>query len=145
MLFTEHDLGSWPVGRLRTNGGESMASIVELAAVIVDCAAAGTMVTFYQAACGGDVIKTDGDSAWLKVGGATVIFREVAGYRTPTWPSADVPMQIHLDFAVDDLGRVEKLLWQHGATTPEYQPHRDDGHVVMLDPAGHPFCIGTRR
>ncbi|HET8659650.1 MAG TPA: VOC family protein [Micromonosporaceae bacterium] len=36
------------------------------------------------------------------------------------------------------------LLHQHGATAAEYQPHRENGLVVMRDPAGHLFCIGTR-
>ena len=49
-----------------------------------------------------------------------------------------------LDFFADDLDETEALLRQLGATTPDYQPHREDGLVVMLDPAGHPFCIGTR-
>jgi hypothetical protein len=31
-----------------------------------------------------------------------------------------------------------------GAVTCDFQPHRAQGNVVMLDPAGHPFCIGTR-
>lgn len=53
-------------------------------------------------------------------------------------------MQIHFDFYADDLDEAEALLRRHGATTPEFQPHRGDGLVVMLDPAGHPFCIGTR-
>jgi hypothetical protein len=73
-----------------------------------------------------------------------VIFREVADYRAPTWPSSDVPMQGHLDFFADDLEKAEALLHQHGATTPEDQPHRGEGLIVMLDPAGHPFCICTR-
>ncbi len=121
-----------------------MSPIVDLAAVIVDCKDAGPMAAFYQAACGGEVVRSDADSAWLKVGGITVIFREVEGYQAPTWPSSDVPIQIHLDFFADDLDGAEALLHQHGATTPEYQPHRESGLVVMLDPAGHPFCIGTR-
>jgi hypothetical protein len=53
-------------------------------------------------------------------------------------------MQIHLDFFVDNLNEAEALLHQHGATTPEYQPHKDNGLRVMLDPAGHPFCIANR-
>jgi len=101
------------------------------------------MATFYRAACGGEITRMDGDSAWLTVGGVTVIFREVEGYQPPTWSSPDVPMQIHLDFVVEDLDRAERLLHQHGATTADYQPHPDKGRV-MLDPAGHPFCIGRR-
>jgi Glyoxalase-like domain len=121
-----------------------MSPIIDLAAVVVDCAQAAPMAAFYQAVCGGEFIRNDADSVWLEVSGITVIFREVAGYQAPTWPCSDVPMQIHLDFFVDDLDKAEALLHQHGATTPEFQPHRENGLVVMLDPAGHPFCIGTR-
>jgi hypothetical protein len=121
-----------------------MSAIMDIAAVIVDCQNAGPMAAFYQAACGGEVVRSDGDSAWLKLAGTTVIFREVEHYRPPTWPSSDVPMQVHLDFVVNDVNDAETLLHQHGATTPEHQPHRDAGLVVMLDPAGHPFCISDR-
>lgn len=121
-----------------------MGAIVDLAAIIVDCRDAGPMVTFYRAACGGQVIKQDADSAWLTIGGVTVIFREVPDHRPPTWPQPDVPMQIHLDFYVDDLAEAQARLQRHGATTPEYQPHREDGLMIMADPAGHLFCIGTR-
>jgi hypothetical protein len=121
-----------------------MSPIVDLAAVIVDCAGAGPMAAFYQAAFGGEIVSSEPDATCLTVGGVMVIFRAVDGYRAPTWPSADVPMQIHLDFFADDLEQTEGLLHQHGATTPDYQPHRENGLIVMLDPAGHPFCIGTR-
>jgi hypothetical protein len=122
----------------------NVAPIVEFGAVVVDCRDAAPMAAFYQAACGGEITRRDSDSAWLLLDGVTVIFREVEGYRPPTWPSADVPIQVHLDFFVDDLDQAEALLHEHGATTADYQPHRDNGLLVMLDPAGHPFCIGTR-
>lgn len=118
--------------------------IIELAAVIVDCREAAPLAAFYQAACGGEITRSDVNSVWLKLSGTTVIFREVTGYQPPTWPSSDVPMQVHLDFYVDDLEAAEARLHQLGATTPDYQPRREDGLVVMLDPAGHLFCIGTR-
>lgn len=121
-----------------------MSAILDLAAVVVDCHDAEPMYAFYQAACGGEIVRNDAGSVWLKLGGVTVFFREVAGYQPPTWPSSDVPMQIHLDFSVDDLDEAEALLHQHGTTTAEYQPHRENGLVVMRDPAGHLFCIGTR-
>lgn len=75
----------------------------------------------------------------------TVIFRRVEGHQPPTWPSPDVPMQVHLDFFTDDLGQAEAELHHHGATTPEYQPLRHDGLIVMRDPAGHLFCICRRQ
>jgi len=33
------------------------------------------------------------------------------------------------------------MLVDLGATVPEFQPHREHNLVVLLDPAGHPFCI----
>lgn len=103
------------------------------------------MAAFYRAACDARVLRKDEDSVWLDVGGVTVIFREVPDYVPPTWPSPAVPMQAHLDFSVADLAQAERELRRHGATTPEHQPHRGDGLLVMLDPAGHPFCIARSR
>ncbi len=119
-----------------------MPPILDFGAIVVDCQDAPPVAAFYQVACGGDIVRSDADSVWLRAGGRLVIFREVQDYRPPTWPSSDVPMQVHLDFFVDDVEEAEVLLHQHGATTPEYQPHPELG-LVMLDPAGHPFCIGT--
>jgi hypothetical protein len=101
------------------------------------------MAAFYQAACGGEITRLDDGVAWLSVCGVTVVFREVDGYRAPTWPSSEVPMQIHLDFTVDDLHEAERVLHLHGATTPGYQPHPGKG-LVILDPAGHPLCLAAR-
>ena len=53
-------------------------------------------------------------------------------------------MQVHVDFFADDIVAAEARLVALGARVPEFQPHRDDGLVVLLDPAGHPFCVGTR-
>ncbi|MHA6761944.1 VOC family protein [Streptacidiphilus sp. PAMC 29251] len=122
-----------------------MSPIVELACVVIDCQDPARMASFYQAASGGEITRTDEDSAWVAMAGTTWIFRQVEGYQPPTWPSSEVPLQMHLDFYVDDLDTAEKQLQAHGATTPEHQPNdRALGLIVMLDPAGHPFCIATR-
>jgi hypothetical protein len=121
-----------------------MPGIMEIGAVIVDCRDAAPMAAFYQKACGGEITRRDDDSVWMKLAGTIVIFREVAGYRAPTWPAPDVPMQVHLDFFVNDLDEAAVLLRQCGASRPEHQPHDGDGLVVWLDPAGHPFCIALR-
>ena len=50
-------------------------------------------------------------------------------------------MMLHLDIAVDDLRAGVAWALEAGATEAEYQPQE---HVrVMLDPAGHPFCLFT--
>src|SRR5215469_4498222 len=101
------------------------------ACVVVDCAEAASLAAFYQSACGGEIFRSDERSAWLKLAGVIIIFREVDQYQPPTWPSAEVPMQAHLDFNVDDLDAAEAQLHRLGATTPDHQPHRDNGLVVM--------------
>jgi hypothetical protein len=50
-----------------------------------------------------------------------------------------VPLQIHLELWIDNLDETEGRLQDMRLSAP-----RDQGNVVMLDPAGHPFCIGTR-
>jgi len=46
-----------------------------------------------------------GTSGWAAVTGpnALIAFQQVDDFRPPTWPSSSVPMQMHLDFLVDDL------------------------------------------
>ena len=121
-----------------------MSAIVSLAAVVVDCAQAAPLAAFYQAAFGGEITRTGEGSAWLQAGRLTVIFREVDGYQPPTWPSSDVPMQVHLDLYVDDLAQAEAQLHQLGAVTVDPQPPGPGGLVVMRDPTGHLFCICAR-
>ena len=49
---------------------------------------------------------------------------------------------MHLDVAVDDIERAESLALSLGATRASYQPSPDRWRV-MIDPAGHPFCLTT--
>jgi catechol 2,3-dioxygenase-like lactoylglutathione lyase family enzyme len=121
-----------------------MPPIASVAAVVADCAAAAPMAEFYSAACGGQVVRSQPGSVWLQVGELLVIFREVPGYQPPTWPEAGVPMQVHLDFWVDDLAVARDQLHELGAVTVAPQPP-GEGLIVMRDPAGHLFCICQRQ
>jgi len=62
-------------------------------------------------------------------------------YLPPAWPP--VPgkqqMMLHLDIAVEDLLAGVAWALHAGATLADHQPQ---DHVrVLLDPAGHPFCL----
>lgn len=81
----------------------------------------------------------------LLLDGLTITFQPRPDYVPPTWPGNAVPTQMHLDFFVDSPEEMERELHRRGATTAEHQAHRSDGLIVMVDPAGHPFCIATRR
>ncbi|CAA9397368.1 MAG: hypothetical protein AVDCRST_MAG35-712 [uncultured Quadrisphaera sp.] len=50
-------------------------------------------------------------------------------------------MQLHLDLAVDDLAAALDHARACGAVLAGHQPQ--DDVRVLLDPAGHPFCLFT--
>jgi catechol 2,3-dioxygenase-like lactoylglutathione lyase family enzyme len=62
-------------------------------------------------------------------------------YVPPVWPPVNgaPAMMIHLDIAVDDLDAGVAWAQEAGAVLAEHQPQEDVR--VMLDPAGHPFCL----
>jgi hypothetical protein len=103
------------------------------------------MVAFYAGAFDAKVSHNDDTGAWIHIaGGPLILVRVLEDFQPPTWPEPDVPMQMHLELSVDDIEEAETRLQVLGATTPSYQPHREQGNLVMLDPAGHPFCIAGR-
>jgi len=85
------------------------------------------------------------DDTWVVIkpsgGGSGLSFQLEAEHQPPTWPtkSDTQQMQLHLDIGVQDLpaevARAEGL----GARQAEWQPQ--DDVRVLLDPAGHPFCL----
>jgi len=87
--------------------------------------------------------ETDGDWVVIKPpgGGTGLSFQRETEHEPPTWPTVRdrQQMQLHLDIGVLDLDaevvRAERL----GARQAEWQPQPDVR--VMLDPAGHPFCL----
>lgn len=74
-------------------------------------------------------------------GTITLNFEYEAQWRTPTWPSEPGKQHItqHLDIHVDDLERAVEWAIECGARKAGFQPQADVR--VMLDPAGHPFCL----
>jgi catechol 2,3-dioxygenase-like lactoylglutathione lyase family enzyme len=63
----------------------------------------------------------------------------------PVWPAGpdDPPMQVHLDLGVDDLATGVRRARSLGAELAAAQPQ--DDVRVMVDPAGHPFCLFQAR
>jgi hypothetical protein len=100
---------------------------------------------FYQLLLGWEVEQDEDD--WMKLtspeGGPGLSFQTETEHVAPTWPAAsdDQQMQIHLDIAVDDLEAGVAHALAVGATLATYQPQ--DDVRVLLDPAGHPFCLFT--
>ena len=62
-------------------------------------------------------------------------------HRPPAWPAGadDQQMQLHLDVGVSALDEAVADAEALGARRADHQPQ--DDVRVMLDPAGHPFCL----
>ena len=74
--------------------------------------------------------------------GATGLsFQLEDGHVPPSWPATpgDQQMQAHLAIAVDDLAAGVARAKALGASVAPEQPQ--DDVRVLLDPAGHPFCL----
>ena len=63
----------------------------------------------------------------------------------PTWPSEEVPMQMHMDFRLPDVESLERHRARAEALGARllHDRSKDDGEplFVLADPAGHPFCL----
>lgn len=100
----------------------------------------------------GDELPSDGsedDADWLVMvdseGNRVLTIQEKKDTSPPTWPSEQVPMQMHMDFKVptaEDLERQRQRAQELGAIVL-YDRSQDEGEplYVMADPAGHPFCL----
>ncbi|MDF9810895.1 VOC family protein [Streptomyces sp. SPB162] len=121
-----------------------MPPLMKLTAITLDCADPEALAAFYQQATGlSPHPRSDADFAGLTRGdGLFFGFQRVDDYQAPRWPGQIVPQQSHLDFKVDDLDEAEAALLTLGATRPE-DPPNDGAWRVLLDPAGHPFCLTT--
>jgi hypothetical protein len=118
-----------------------MSDTIRLSGVTVNAPDAIVLARFYAVITGG-VAK--GNSHWATVTGsnADIGFQQVEDFRPPVWPVGAVPMQMHLDFFVDDLAATEARVLAAGATRFDFQPNSDHCFVYS-DPAGHPFCLST--
>jgi uncharacterized glyoxalase superfamily protein PhnB len=107
--------------------------------VSLDCADPDVLAEFYLKLLGGETLWRSADSAGVRVPGVVLAMQRVAGYRPPSWPGSSV---VHLDLAAgEDLDRAAARAVEAGAVQAAHQP--DPRWRVLLDPAGHPFCITT--
>ena len=123
----------------------------------VDATDVRGLAEFYRELLGvryrpGDEPPSDGsadDEDWLVLvdadGSRVLAFQEVPTLDRPTWPSHDVPKQMHLDFRVPtvaELQRHRERAERLGATLLlDRTDDPDEALYVLADPAGHPFCI----
>jgi catechol 2,3-dioxygenase-like lactoylglutathione lyase family enzyme len=128
--------------------------VMRVAAVTIGAPDPRELAAFYARMLGWPVTAADPprpgaapEDGWAQLrpptgqSGPTLNFEYEADYVPPVWPSVAGRPQImeHLDIAVGDLAETVAWAVGAGATLADHQPQQDVR--VMLDPAGHPFCL----
>jgi hypothetical protein len=106
-----------------------------LVGVSLGCPDPQPLADFYRGLLGGRQLWAKAASVGIEVPGAVLVAQRVDDYAPPVWPGTAI---VHLDLTADDLRAAEEQAVVLGATLPE-QP--DPRWRVLLDPAGHPFCL----
>jgi catechol 2,3-dioxygenase-like lactoylglutathione lyase family enzyme len=134
-----------------------MTEYPQLLHTVLDTTRPRELAEFYRQLLGlryrpGDEPPTDGapDTAdWLVLvdpdGVRKLAFQEVDRLPRTTWPSQDVPMQLHLDLTVSSVDELHRQRARAEALGAEVILDRtedpEEPLFVFADPSGHPFCI----
>jgi hypothetical protein len=120
------------------------APVGKLAAVSLDCTDPSALAEFY-----GNLLRmrqvfasADGGVVALSDGALAVTMMRAENHVAPTWPEPGQLQQMHLDISVADLERAVADAVALGAREAAHQPS-PDAWRVLIDPAGHPFCLTT--
>jgi hypothetical protein len=118
-------------------------ALARLGSISLDCADPARLASFWAELLGGEIAFTSDDFVAVKTDRGWISAVRTGDYRPPTWPEGDRPKQIHLDLAVDDLDAAEAEAIRLGARVAAPQPAPDRWRV-LLDPAGHPYCLSSQ-
>lgn len=111
---------------------------------VLDAPNAPALAHFYARLLDWEVFDEDATGAAVapsRDAGYFLGFQTEEHYVRPVWPAGpgEPQMSMHLDVEVDDLKQAVAHAVQCGAELAGHQPQ--DDVRVMLDPAGHPFCL----
>ena len=120
---------------------------IKMYSFTVDCKNPHELAEFYAALLEWEVPFYNEEWACLGAPGAQqgaypgITFQRNPEYEPPVWPQEPEAQQqmAHLDFAVNDLEKAVEYAVHCGAAVAARQ--FSDDWKVMLDPAGHPFCL----
>lgn len=130
-------------GRRQTDPAATRGGRHDYWGVVLDAPDAHALARFYHDLLGWPIAKEDpGGAALLPPDGVTYLAIQTNDhYVRPVWPGdgSSQQMMVHLDFEVDDLEAAVASAVGAGAEVAGSQPQ--ENVKVMLDPAGHPFCL----
>jgi catechol 2,3-dioxygenase-like lactoylglutathione lyase family enzyme len=119
---------------------------IEWGGICLDCADAEELARFYTDVFGWKEVARDGPD-WIHLDGPLgVSLQAEEWYEPPTWPEVPgaLTKMLHFEVGTDDLDAAVALVVRSGGREASPQPADRDPSLlrVMLDPAGHPFCLG---
>lgn len=111
--------------------------------VVLEAPDPHALADFYSYLLGWPVSVTEPTGAAIQVPGTSsyLSFDRAPDYVPPAWPAVEghQRMMMHIDIAVDELADAVADAVEHGARLADFQPQ--ESVRVLLDPAGHPFCL----
>ena len=134
-----------------------MAEYPQLLHTVLDTTRPRELAEFYRQLLAlsyrpGDEPPADGapdEADWLVLVDSDKVrklaFQQVEHLPRTTWPTHDVPMQLHVDFTVSSRAELHRQRERAEALGAELLLDRTDDPneplFVFADPSGHPFCI----
>lgn len=117
-----------------------------LASISIDCLDPDLLALFYGQLLGLTEAFATPDRGVIALAGAgpMLTLMRVNDFVAPAWPDGPQRQQLHLDIAVEDLDVATESAVALGATLAAHQASPTRWRV-MLDPAGHPFCLSAVR
>ena len=115
-----------------------------LASVSLDCLDPAVLADSWAALLGLERVYETPDGSLVSLsgtGGPHLTMMRADTVTPPSWPDG-TQQQLHLDVAVRDLAPAVAVALALGATQAAVQPAPQVWRV-LLDPAGHPFCLTT--
>jgi catechol 2,3-dioxygenase-like lactoylglutathione lyase family enzyme len=116
---------------------------LRLGATVLGAESPRALAAFYRDLLGWEI--TDDQPDWVELpapdGGAGLSFQTEENHVPPVWPTTEneQQMMMHLDISVSDLDEAVVVAEALGASLAPWQPQ--DDVRVLIDPAGHPFCL----
>lgn len=130
-------------GRSTSDESTSRWSRSDWWGVVLEAPDARALARFYADLLGWEIAKSSSEYAAIgpSDGVAYLAFQTSPGCVPPVWPQSEgaQQMMMHLDFQVSDLEAAVGHALELGAQEAAYQPQTS--LRVLLDPAGHPFCL----
>ena len=111
-------------------------------AVVLDSSDKDALAQFYLELLDGEMVESNEHFTQIKLRTELrLTFQNAVDYVPPVWPEEPgKPQQMeHLDILVPDLDKAILIAEKLGAKKADMQFVPD--MTVMIDPAGHPFCM----